>query len=421
MTDKTPPPVTVDPGDLPERRRRARAIDTTPPPEPPPSGAAAIAAWDAEFPFEGATELVDLPELPGAADVNGTAEPPPPDSDLVLDVSDETPTESELPTPGPEALAAGETTAAESRPSRTPEPPAAIAREVDVEVDVDVDVDVVADESLGNGAAYVGHARSDNGKAEALPEAPAARARVIPVKGDAFDGELPTETRTREAARLDLGFGPLVAELDARAIAARMSDFKAPPADSSNADAQALAHELAEALEGSATPVEIATLAVAAGRAVEGSNPEEALGHYRQALAVEPGHAPALRARLRLELRRGTVEAALAAVAGLADAVPPDQRAYQALLDEAVNSGMPAPNLAGVDSPSEPHSGTGEGINTAKLLRLAEAALRGEGDTAAACERLGDHLGGAAQVALRTFAAMLRQLDGQVPALDALT
>ncbi|HEY0706657.1 MAG TPA: hypothetical protein VGG33_07670, partial [Polyangia bacterium] len=434
MTDKTPPPTTVDPGDLPERRRRSRAADTTPPPELPPIGAPpAIAAWNAEFPFEGATDsgfnvgfdepsgLSDLPALP---DVSLAAEPPPPDSDLVLDVTDEPADDVEPPTPGPDALAAGEAAGAAVQRSE----PARATPDADEQVEIDVDLgqdngqDHGPDSGLGLGGdtAGNGHALRDAGPGE-KDQRPR---RVIPKKGDAFDRELPTEpSRFSDAAwtgppgaRLDLGFGPSIPELDARAIAGRLNGSKAAPAgDAFGSDAPLLAHELAEALEGSASPTDIAALAVAAGRAAETTHPEEAIPHYRQALAVEPGYAPGLRALLRLELRQGNLPAALAAAAGLADAVVPDQRAYQALLDEAVSSG--ATPVTGGETPAPPADAT------AALLRAAESALRGESDSTAAtaCERLGDHLGGGARVALRTFAAMLRQLDGQVPEVRALT
>jgi hypothetical protein len=418
MTDKTPPPMTIDSGDLPERRRRARSADLTPSPEPPPPTGpdATIAAWDAEFSSEEDSDLSDLPGLP---DAGGEAEPPPPDSDLVLDVSDESPSEDEGPTPGPDALAAGET----SRPQ-----PSATVSELRADGESAMDAVDVDFDDVTNGAAPVISVHTDNGKTSTEAPDPGGEMRRVrttatrPKKGDAFDRDLPVESRAREVGRLDLGFGPLIAELDARAIAGRLSDFKAPPADllGANADARVLAQELAEALEGSEPPFEIATLAVAAGRALEASHPEEALAHYRQALAVEPGHAPGLRARLRLELRLGNVGAVLASAAGLADAVAPDQRAYQVLLDEAVSGGLAAPVGA------EAHlAAAAEATSTAKLLRSAETALRSEsdgvGEIATACDRLGDHLGGATQVALRTFAAMLRQLDGQIPELHALT
>ena len=51
MTDKTPPPVNLDPVDLPERRRRARSAEGFAD-EVPTTGStsgAALAAWDASW------------------------------------------------------------------------------------------------------------------------------------------------------------------------------------------------------------------------------------------------------------------------------------------------------------------------------------------------------------------------------------
>jgi tetratricopeptide (TPR) repeat protein/plasmid stabilization system protein ParE len=212
-----------------------------------------------------------------------------------------------------------------------------------------------------------------------------------------------------------LGFRPAASDFRPHAIAqALAADLHVEVADVARATEarRAQLHLLADELNllaaadvGSA---EVARAAGAAARAAEAIGSEEALRFYQQALAADPGFAPALRGRLRLLWRAGQIEEAMAIATALVDALPSDADAYRAVLAEVTN------DVLGGEAGAASVAAQMPPLVTALFAfeRSLRSALQG-GDRSVVidpAERLAEQVGGDAASALRGFASATRQL-----------
>ena len=182
---------------------------------------------------------------------------------------------------------------------------------------------------------------------------------------------------------------------------------RATPAAPSDDERRALLSLLAAEMEVADTATQQAALTLAAARLTDAlGDTDAAVTLCDDALTLQPGSAPALRARLRLAERQGDAAVALETVGLLAAALDGEERAgYRALQAEWTLA------MSGALE-DEARAALGDGL--ARALAEAEIAVRA-GDprkAAGTLEAAAPALGGRAGAALAGLAARLAEIGG---------